>query len=250
MRRRDTTRGLRKKFGRERVTSDRGLAPGRRSTSSLALPFLILVLLAGVVPRVDGRAAVTFHPPNEVEFAATVNTRGFERTFLGMPGYHAIVWKGGRAAGAALLQANVSDVEVLKAMEKLGARPSNNVPMAAWEERKNPRSPAPDTVITGPEVEVWLRLPGRRDLLALSSVLTSTADRGLDMRFGGNAQNIPRWKSGCIVCLFSCPGSKVGNADATIRDYESGKVVYRVRPGVLPSDGTSVGVILRLKSFQ
>lgn len=66
------------------------------------------------------------------------------------------------------------------------------------------------------------------------------------MRFGGNRRNIPEWESGCIVCLYSCPGSKVGNARYTVRDYEDGVTRFRVRAGALPRDDTRVGVILRL----
>ena len=70
------------------------------------------------------------------------------------------------------------------------------------------------------------------------------------MRFGGNAANIPKWKSGCIVCLYSCPGSKVGNARYTVRDYEKGVTRFRAKPGVLPADGTSIRVVLRVNAPQ
>src|SRR5687768_13652675 len=50
--------------------------------------------------------------PGEIEFTATVNARSFDRGGT-MPGYHAVVWKKGRMAHAALLQADVSDVEIL-----------------------------------------------------------------------------------------------------------------------------------------
>lgn len=163
-----------------------------------------------------------------------------------MPGYHALVWKGGRMAHAALLDAEVTDRQVLEALESLGARPGNNLPMEAWEERKNPKDAAPDTVIAGAPVEVLLRLPARKELLPLASALEDQAGRGLEMRFGGNEANIPKWKSGCIVCLYSCPGSKVGNARYTVRDYEKGVTRFRAKPGVLPPDGTPIRVVLRL----
>jgi hypothetical protein len=68
------------------------------------------------------------------------------------------------------------------------------------------------------------------------------------MRFGGHRANIPRWKSGCVVCLYSCPGSKVGNARYTVRDWEKGTTRFRVRPGApLPEDGKQVRIIFRLK---
>jgi hypothetical protein len=182
--------------------------------------------------------------PNEIEFTATVNAKAFDSGWM-MPGYHALVWKGGRMAHAALLKADVTDRQVIEALEGLGARPGNNLPMAAWEERKNPKDAAPDTVIAGADVEVLLGLPSRSDLIPLSAALEDTGGRGLQMRFGGNAVNIPKWKSGCIVCLYSCPGSKVGNARYTVRDYEKGVTRFRARPGVLPPDGTPVRVVLR-----
>jgi hypothetical protein len=207
-----------------------------------------LAILAGpAAGRGEDRAGggVIVRRPGEIEFTATVHARSFESAWE-MPGYHAIVWKGGGAAHAALLEAEVSDRQVLEALEGLGAWPGDNLPMEAWEERRNPRNPAPDTVIAGPPVEVLLRLPGRAGLVSLASVLEDSAGRGVAMRFGGNEANIPKWKSGCIVCLYSCPGSKVGNAKCTVRDYARGATRFRVRPGVLPPDGTSVRVILRL----
>ena len=193
----------------------------------------------------NGQSGVIVKRPGEIEFTATVNSKAFN-SGLAMPGYHAIVWMGGKAAHAALLEAEVSDRQVLEALEGLGAKPGDNLPMEAWEERKNPKNPAPDTVIAGPDIEVLLRLPGREGLVPLSAILEDPAGRGLAMRFGGNEANIPKWKSGCIVCLYSCPGSKVGNAKYTVRDYAKDVTRFRVRPGILPPDGTPIRVVLRL----
>ena len=195
--------------------------------------------------RAPGR--LTVRAPNEVEFAAVVNAKAFDSGWM-MPGYHAIVWTGGRMAHAALLEADVSDGEILDALKRLEAQPGDNLPMEVWEERKNPKDPAADTVIAGPAVEVLLRLPARRDLVPLASVLEDSGGRGLDMRFGGNAANIPKWKSGCIVCLYSCPGSKIGNARYTVRDYTKDTTRFRAKPGALPPDGTRIGVVLRLSA--
>jgi hypothetical protein len=197
--------------------------------------------------RTPGR--VTVRRPNEVEFTALVNTRGFDSGSM-MPAYHALVWKGGRMAHAALLQADVTDRQVLEALEGLGAKPGNNLSIAAWEERKNPKDLAPDTAIAGPAVQVLLRLPSRADLVPLSAALEDSAGRGLEMRFGGNEANIPIWKSGCIVCLYSCPGSKVGNARYTVRDYAKEATRFRVKPGILPPDRTRINVVLRLASVS
>ena len=183
--------------------------------------------------------------PGEIEFSATVHASAFNGGLM-MPGYHAVVWKGGRSAHAALLEADVSDREVAAALEAIGARPGDNLPMEAWEKRRDPGSAAPDTVITGSPVEVLLRLPGRAELLPLSAILEDPAGRGVALRFGGNVANIPKFKSGCIVCLYSCPGSKVGNSRYTVSDYVKDVTRFRVRQGALPPDGTRVGVVVRL----
>jgi hypothetical protein len=185
-------------------------------------------------------------PPGEIEFTATVHAKRFGG--WGMPGYHAIVWRGGSAASFALLRADVSDIEVLDALERLGARPGPTLPMAAWEKRKDDENPASDAVIAGPAIEILLRLPGKTELVPLGSVLEDPGGRGLAMRFAGNRENVPKWKSGCVVCLYSCPGSKVGNAKYTVRDYEKGATRFGVRKNALPEDGTRIGVVLRVES--
>lgn len=186
----------------------------------------------------------------EIEFPATVSRQAFGRELLGMgmPGYHLIVWQDGGAAVAALFRAAVSDTQVLDAMERLGAKPGDALGMAAWEERRDASSKAPDQVIAGPPVEVLVRVPGRPALVPLDQILEDPGRRGFDMRFGGHRANIPRWKSGCIVCLYSCPGSKVGNARYTVRDWVKGTTRFRVRKDApLPEDGGRVGIVFRLR---
>jgi hypothetical protein len=207
--------------------------------------FGLILVSAGCSGEDRAPGKLIVRRPNEIEFTATVNAKAFDSGWM-MPGYHALVWRGGRMAHAALLRADVTDRQVVEALEGLGAKAGNNLPMAAWEERKNPKDPAPDTVIAGAAVEVLLGLPSRSDLIPLDAALEDRGGRGLQMRFGGNAANIPKWKSGCIVCLYSCPGSKVGNARYTVRDYEKGVTRFRARPGVLPPDGTPIRVVLRL----
>ncbi|HEV8117954.1 MAG TPA: YdjY domain-containing protein [Thermoanaerobaculia bacterium] len=210
----------------------------------MAIHAILLFLLSSTGAFAE-KGGVIVRRAGEIEFTATVNAKAFESGLI-MPGYHAIVWRGGKAAHAALLEAEVTDRQVIEALEALGGKPGDNLPMESWEERKNPKNPAPDLVVAGPAVDILLRLPGRRDPVPLQSVLEDPGGRGLSMRFGGNAANIPKWKSGCIVCLYSCPGSKVGNAKYTVRDYANEVTRFRVRPGVLPPDGTPVRVILRL----
>jgi hypothetical protein len=211
----------------------------------------LLAVLAVVCAGAAGAPASAVRVGNrEIEFPATVSRKAFERELLGMgmPGYHLIVWKDGGAAAASLFRAEVTDVAVLDALEKLGARPGNKLGMGVWDDRKDKASKEPDEVIAGPPVEILIRVPGRPAPLTLDQLLDDPGGKGFDMRFGGHRANIPKWKSGCIVCLYSCPGSKVGNARYTVRDWEKGTTKFRVKKGApLPADGERVGVIFRLR---
>ena len=66
------------------------------------------------------------------------------------------------------------------------------------------------------------------------------------MCFGGHRDNIPQWLSGCVICLYPCPGSKVGNVAYTVRDYAEGTTHFGVQPGVLPADGAEVTIRIAL----
>jgi hypothetical protein len=182
---------------------------------------------------------------NAIEFSAVVSQEGFEAN-KHMPGYHFITWEGGRAANHTLFRTPVTDVQVIDALESLGARPGNALSIDTWDERENEASSAPDKIIEGPEVEIVIRIPGKSEPLRMVDILEDPGGKGFDMRFGGHRANIPEWKSGCVVCLYSCPGSKVGNASYTVRDFVKGTTRFRLRPGVLPEDGTEVTIVFRL----
>jgi hypothetical protein len=183
-----------------------------------------------------------------VAIPATVQGGAFERKLLGlgMPGYHLLVHEDGRSAGAALFVTPVSDLAVLEALEQLGSRPGDALALDTWDERKNPASAAPDKVIAGPVVAISALLPGRSEPIGLEQILLDPGGKGFEMRFGGHRANIASWRSGCVACLYSCPGSKVGNARYTVRDWVRGTTRFTVKPGVLPPDGSSVTLFLRL----
>ena len=107
---------------------------------------------------------------------------------------------------------------MLDALEKLGAKPGNALGMATWDERKDPSRRRPTRSSRVRRSRSWSGFRGGQAPLTLDQILEDPGGRGFDMRFGGHRANIPKWKSGCVVCLYSCPGSKVGNARYTVRD--------------------------------
>lgn len=211
--------------------------------SSLArlLPVALLCACAAAPPPGQVRLL-----EDGIEFAATVSAAAFVAG--DMAGYHLIVWDGGGAADHALLRTAVSDEQVIDALERLGARPGDALGIDSWDERENADSTAPDRVIAGPAVTLEFLVPGRAQPLALGEVVDDPSGRPFDMRFGGHRDNIPHWHSGCVVCLYSCPGSKVGNAAYTVRDFVAGATHFTVRAGILPPDGTEITVRIRLNA--
>ncbi|HVR29106.1 MAG TPA: YdjY domain-containing protein [Thermoanaerobaculia bacterium] len=179
-----------------------------------------------------------------VEFPAVVQSAAWDGGE--MAGYHLVVWRGGGSADAALFRAEVSDVEVLDALESLGAAPGDALDVATWDERRDPTSWKPDRVIEGPPVEVLVRATPDGGWLRLDQIVDDPMGVGFEMRFGGHRANIPAWRSGCVVCLYSCPGGKIGNARYTVRDFARGTTRFAVRDGVLPRDGERVTVRIRL----
>jgi len=199
-------------------------------------------------PIVSDAGGLQIVSDTEIRFPATVNTDGFENG--SMPGYHAIVFRGGRSAASSLFIAGVTDIQVLDALESLGMRPGPGLSMETWDARKDPDHPAPDAALRGREMEILVVIPGSDEPKPLSSVLMDDGGRGLQMRLGGNRDNVSVWRSGCVVCLYSCPGSKIGNATYSVRDWVDGTTRFRVKPGILPPDGSQVEMVLRLAGPQ
>ncbi len=78
-------------------------------------------------------------------------------------------------------------------------------------------------------------------------MLVDSAGLGLDMRFGGNKALIAEWQSGCIICLYSCPGGKISNRAYTIRDYVKSPQNFSVDFSRVPKGNHKALVIVRLK---
>lgn len=196
--------------------------------------FLAAALLNVIVDRVH----------NEVRFPAIVQPSAMSRPF-GVQGHHAIVWRGGNAKKWALFVADASDHDVRAALDSLGARRGENLTPDSWNARKDTTNREPDKRVEGTPVDVFVEWGASR--LPLSRLIgeKNHASPLLDLRYGGNERYQKDFKSGCIVCLYSCPGGAVGNHAHPIRDYVRDGVVYSSIISKLPPDGTKVTIILK-----
>jgi hypothetical protein len=185
----------------------------------------------------------------EVRVAAVAHPDRFQGVLakaMGMEGYPFLVWDKGRAGHAALLTTTVDDHALYGALDSLGAVAGNALGMDTWEARYDTANPAPDQLIEGSSLWLGIRWPGQDQPLALDRLLHDPGGRGFQFRFGGHLANVPVWKSGCGVCLYSCPGSKVGNAAYTVRDFVGEATRFRIREDAFPAAGTAVEVVFRL----
>ena len=211
-------------------------------TLRLALATLFLAAPLAAAPVVD-------RAHGEIRFTATVHPGAMSRPF-GVQGHHAIVWKGGKSSFWALFVSDESDHAVRAALGAIGAKAGENLTPAAWNERANPRSAEPDKRVAGTPLEVLVEWPGSRGRIPLARLIAEEGRPAplLDLRYGGNEAWQKEFESGCIVCLYSCPGGAVGNHAHPIRDYVRDGVVYSAIPDRLPPSGTRVTIIMKLRS--
>ncbi len=201
------------------------------------MPMLLAALaLASIIDRAH----------HEVRIPATVQPNAMSRPF-GVQGHHAIVWKGGRARYWALFVSDVSDHDVRQALNALGAKPGENLTEDCWNARNDPNNPEPDKRVGGTPIDVFVEWNGTRANLADLLTEKGQPRPALEFRYGGNERYQKDFKSGCIVCLYSCPGGAIGNHAHPIRDYVHDGVVYSSIPNRLPPSGTKVIIILKPK---
>ncbi|MEX2528056.1 MAG: YdjY domain-containing protein [Gemmatimonadota bacterium] len=160
--------------------------------------------------------------------------------------YHALVHEGGGAAAKALLTTPVSDRELAARLRELGAKDGGGVPMAAWNLRRLPLVRAPETRVSGSPMTLLVEWGGWSSPRRLDQLVQDPGGQGLALRFGGNEEHDHHWESGCVVCLYSCPGGVISNAQYTLRDYVRGATRFLPAPD-LPPDGTEVTITLGLE---
>ncbi len=213
-------------------------------------PVVGLLLVAGVPEpscpdgEREGELCVD-RQARSVTFDATLQADAFLRSLPPDHQYHAVVNREGSAAGKALFVTDADDGELARILREMGARDGGGVPMAAWDLRWIPLVSAPGSRVSGTRVEVRVHWDGADRAYGLDELLEDPGGEGIEMRFGGNEEHDHEWNSGCILCLFSCPGGVVSNAAYSIRDHQRSRTTFEVGPH-LPPDGTEVTISLKL----
>ena len=133
----------------------------------------------------------------------------------------------------------------MSAMQQLGEKPGNNLKLESWSKRDDPQSTAPDIKAAGPLVSIEVKWPDMDTPTKIHQLFADGKKEDFVFRFAGNESFIEAWNSGCITCLYSCPGGKIVNSSYTIRDYTKQKDRFlKLTNGLQPS-GTRVTLVFR-----
>lgn len=217
-----------------------------RGTALFSLLFLLLNASTACDAQVKGGGVSVDRARGSVSFAGTLHPGAYNGSGGGTQHHHFIVWNGGKAAPNALIRGEANDLDVQRALESLGAKAGNNLTTDAWEKRSDRSNPEPDRHVEGSPVDVLVAWSGHAPVRA-AGFFIDRGGKGFEFRLGGHERLIPSWRSGCIVCLESCPGGRVSNARYTLRDLYDRTARFDLRKDALPADGTPVTVTLVLR---
>jgi hypothetical protein len=179
-----------------------------------------------------------------VSIAAIFHPSHFNRNG-GLKQHHFIVWEKGKAARNALFTTFAPDSAVYNALISIGAIAGNNLTQATWDKRNNPSSPEPDKKTEGSAISIGISFQNNTYTPAM--ILIDNNKKQYDFRFAGNYALIPIWKSGCVACLQSCPGGKIGNRTYSIRDLVNQIPRFSVVPGTGIKEGDTVIIVFSVK---
>ncbi len=168
-----------------------------------------------------------------VSFLAQVNGKYlFEGT------RHAVVFADESNGEKAVFRAFAKPEDFYNDLMEIGAKAGNNMTLQNKEK----------THVGGDALDVTVTWTGANKDYKLDEVIKDSNGKAVDIRFGGNLKNAQDKKTGCLICLDSCPVGITSNANYTYGAVEKrNEVKFIGNKEVLPADGTLVAVTLKIK---
>ena len=171
----------------------------------------------------------------EVIIEAIVNGKYFNSPSR----HHGIVFEGGKYGDRAVLIGLSDEREVYQALIDIGAVAGNNLKLEEYTKvSKN---------VDGQQLDVFVTWDGLGKEIPFAEIIKSDDVRDMDIRFGGNFEAAKENRTGCILCLDSCPIAITSDAAYATAELDSKKIDKFIRDDVLPKDGEKVSVIFRIK---
>ena len=168
-----------------------------------------------------------------VDLLAQVNGKYFYQATR-----HGVVYAGGSNGDKSIFRSYATDQDYYDALMKLGFKAGNNMT----------KENAMTTFVQGDLLEVTVAWEGAKQEYRLDEVLADSKKKPFQIRFGGNQKNALQFKTGCLVCLDSCPVGITSNANYTMGAVEvRNEVVFKANATILPPDGSLVVIKVKVK---
>ncbi len=145
--------------------------------------------------------------------------------------HHLVGWKHSPAAPHSLFQTFISPASLDKALTELGAIPGKPLPWKSWTARYDPTRPEPELTAEGSRIEITVEF--RDSIFQVDDILQT--DSGVQphrFRFGAGHINHNTWKSGCAVCLLSCPAGIIGSESFSVREWMRHPRRHKISPAL------------------
>ena len=190
--------------------------------------------MGSVILRDEGAVPVVIDNDNkEVIIEATVNGKYFNTPSR----HHGIVFKGGKYGDRAVLVGLTDEREVYQALIDIGCVEGTNLTMEDMKLSK---------AVKGEPLDVFVTWEGLSKEIPFSDIIRSSEERIMIVRFGGNFEAAKANRTGCILCLDSCPIAITSDSSFTTAELENKEIDKYIREDVLPADGSKVYVIFRI----
>lgn len=158
--------------------------------------------------------------------------------YLYEPTRHGVVFAEGANGEKPILKAFANPEALYNDLIAIGAKAGNNM---TFENKET-------TNVQGDALEVTVTWEGAGKEYNINEVIKDSTGKPINVRFGGNLANAQEYKTGCLICLDSCPVGITSNTTYTYGAVELRKEVgFTGVKDILPADGTLVAVKLTLK---
>jgi hypothetical protein len=149
-----------------------------------------------------------------------------------------VVYSGGSNGDKSIFRSYATDQDFYDGLMKLGFTAGNNMT----------KENAAKTSVQGDPLAVTVTWDGAKKEYSLDEVITDSNKKSFQIRFGGNQKNALQFKTGCLLCLDSCPVGITSNANYTMGAVETrNEVIFKGNDKVLPPDGSLVVITVRAK---
>lgn len=152
------------------------------------------------------------------------------------PTRHGVVFKDGSNGSKAVFRAWANQDDFYNALIDIGAQPGNNLDLTTAGKS-----------VEGDQLDVTITWADAGREIPFNDTIVDTQNQDPSYRFGGNQDLAKEKKTGCILCLDSCPVGITSNSAYAQGSFDGKEVEYRGNKDVIPADGAPVAVTFKLK---